>query len=337
MGKKKTNYEVMVTIRVTTYNQEKYIARCLDSLICQDTKYKYEIVVHDDASTDNTEEIIKKYVKKYPQFIIPIFQEENKFSQDIPLEPYIYPYYRGKYIAMCEGDDFWTDKKKLQKQIDFLESHQDFVLCGHAAYFANEDGTLRSDRYFNYGNGSREITIEDMIDNWAMATNSMVYRASVIDDKPIPYRGNAINGDVALMTFLALHGRVFYMDELMSAYRVGSIDSTSWISAQNQEKAIEYEKRFIEMMRRFDDYTGGKYHEQINRRIDLSRFSISLIKGDIDGAKKHKNHYKELSPMVKAKLIARKYVPHLYQITKEVHWNYKRRKLGIRNTQEGSK
>lgn len=126
------NTNILVTIICTAYNHEKYISDAIDGFLMQKTNFDYEVLVHDDASTDRTAEIIRKYAEEYPQIIIPILQEKNQVSQGVQIyKEYLYPRGKGKYFAICEGDDYWTDETKLQKQIDFLEIHQDYSMCCH--------------------------------------------------------------------------------------------------------------------------------------------------------------------------------------------------------------
>lgn len=123
---------LMVTIRCLTYNHEPYIRQCLDGFVLQKTNFRFEAIVHDDASTDGTASIIREYAEKYPDIIKPIYETENKYSkQDGSIRKIMAAHTHGKYVAMCEGDDYWTDPYKLQKQVDFLESHSDYVMCSH--------------------------------------------------------------------------------------------------------------------------------------------------------------------------------------------------------------
>src|SRR5690606_7564710 len=123
----------LVSISCITYNHAPYIRQCLDGLVMQQCNFTFEVLIHDDASTDDTQEIIKEYQKKYPEIIKPIFQDENQYSIGIRgiMPRFNYPRAQGKYIALCEGDDYWTDPLKLQKQVDFLEANPEYSLvCG---------------------------------------------------------------------------------------------------------------------------------------------------------------------------------------------------------------
>ena len=110
-------------------------------LFMQKTNFKYEIIIHDDASTDGTTEIIKEYAEKYPDLITPIFQTENQYSKGLRgfYARFVFPKAKGKYIALCDGDDYWADSLKLQKQVDFLETHHDYAICSHDFKVYNEE------------------------------------------------------------------------------------------------------------------------------------------------------------------------------------------------------
>ena len=120
----------LVTIRCITYNHEPYIRQCLEGFVMQKTNFLFEAIVHDDASTDGTAAIIREYAEKYPDIIKPIYETENQYSKrNGSLTRIMDAHMRGKYIAICEGDDYWIDPLKLQKQVDFMEGHPECGLC----------------------------------------------------------------------------------------------------------------------------------------------------------------------------------------------------------------
>ena len=125
---------IAVSIICNTYNHENYIRDAIESFLMQKTNFKFEVLIHDDASTDKTPEIIREYETKYPEIIKPVYQKENQYSQGIRYASlYQYPRVKGKYIAFCEGDDYWTDSYKLQKQYDALEKNPQVDICAHTA------------------------------------------------------------------------------------------------------------------------------------------------------------------------------------------------------------
>lgn len=258
---------VVVSIRCFTFNHQNYIEKCLDSLLMQQTDFPFRIVVHDDASTDGTAGIVKEYQRSFPNIIIAVVEGSNLYSRDDgTLQHAVDRYITGKYVAICEGDDFWVDDRKLQKQVDFLERENDYVACGHAAYYADESGRLMEDRFFNYGKGSREIKTEDIITDWVMATNSLVYKNECVPNNEIPYLQKARNRDFALISFLTLQGKFYYFDERMSAYRVVSTNSVMDQCRNNFAFRIDMNSRFVEMLYSMDEYTKGKFHKLIEKR-----------------------------------------------------------------------
>ncbi len=122
----------LVSICCITYNHESYIRDAIEGFLMQKTTFPFEIIIHDDASTDDTAKIIQEYANQYPELFVTILQKENQWSKGIrPSPTYVWPRARGKYIALCEGDDYWTDPYKLQKQVDFMKENPDCSLCFH--------------------------------------------------------------------------------------------------------------------------------------------------------------------------------------------------------------
>jgi glycosyltransferase involved in cell wall biosynthesis len=130
----------LVSICCITYNHEKYIRETIEGFLIQKTKFPIEIIIHDDASADNTANIIREYEKKFPHLITAIYQKENQYSKGVRsiTVKFTFPIARGKYIALCEGDDYWTDPYKLQKQVDFLEANPEYTFTFHDAVFLNQ-------------------------------------------------------------------------------------------------------------------------------------------------------------------------------------------------------
>lgn len=304
---------VKVTVICKTYNQDLYISKCLESLVSQKTNFNYEIIVHDDASTDSTADIVREYEKKYPNLIKAIYQTENQYSQRINSTlKYIFPMAKGEYIAHCEGDDFWVDHYKLQKQFDFMEANPEYVLCGHAAYYASENGNLLKNDFFRAYNNSGEVPIEELLNGWKMATNSLFYRFSARGADDIPFKGDCPNGDFALMIHMALKGKIYYIDELMSAYRVSSVGSLNWIWRSDFCKYKESRIKFIEMLDRIDQYTGYEYHQLLSQKIDEEFFNMYVYIGDIKNARRYTQKYHDLSISCKLKLILKSLSPKFY-------------------------
>lgn len=310
----------MVSVSCMAYNHEKYIRKCLGSLVNQKVNFSYEILVHDDASTDHTQSIIKEYEKKYPNLIKPIYQTENQYSKGKPLNINIQRA-KGKYVAICEGDDYWTSPEKLQKQVDFLESHNDYSICGHAAYYAKENGSINEKDLFAYAKQSCTIPIEDVIGKWCFSTNSIMYRRA-LRPLEIPYRKNCKNGDYALTTFLAFKGKVYYMKEAMSAYRVNSIGSLNDRWRKNPDLRKKDRLEYINMLHRMDEYTNQKYHNIIDAYARKVAFDLYCSLGDFENMKKYPDHYASLSALKKLRIYVKKRSPRFYETVKKIVKGY---------------
>jgi glycosyltransferase involved in cell wall biosynthesis len=167
----------VVTVCCLAYNQEEFITEALDGFAKQETTFPFEVIVHDDTSTDRTPEIIREYAARRPDIFRPIFQTENQFSKNgiYPNATHVYPLARGKYIALCDGDDYWTDPHKLQKQVDFMEKNPSFALCYHDYYVKN--GGQFTDELKGAG---RDYIADELISlgtaNFRMATSTILFR-----------------------------------------------------------------------------------------------------------------------------------------------------------------
>lgn len=220
---------LMVTIRCITYNHAKYIRQCLDGFIMQKTKFRFEVFVHDDASTDGTDLIIKEYAEKYPELIKPYFETENQYSkhdgsfQRITNDP---RYLKGKYIALCEGDDYWIDPFKLQKQVDIIESDpQITMVCNRTQFYSEKKRRILSE-YYCKTNKNCLVDTKDVINRNGLyiSTCSILYRKEVRDSYPL-YCENCAVGDYPLQIMCALKGDIYYIDKPLSVYRIDNPNS----------------------------------------------------------------------------------------------------------------
>ena len=216
--------DVLVSIRCTVYNHEPYLRQCLDGFVMQKTNFRFEAIIHDDVSTDNSANIIREYAAKYPDIIKPIFETENQYSKhDGSLMRIMTEACRGKYFAGCEGDDYWTDPLKLQKQVDYLESHPDCMLCFTNAIMHWEDGSGRPDRLFAPGLEERDYKGPEMTEEWITPTASFVYRRSVIESdfyqQVLRHPKLKIVGDIPLVLTCAHLGTVHALADVTCVYR----------------------------------------------------------------------------------------------------------------------
>lgn len=274
--------EIMVSVLSLAYNHEKYIRRCLDGIVMQQTTFDFELIIHDDASTDNTAAIIREYQEKYPHIIKPIFQTENQHSQKIPItRTYLAPAAKGRYIAFCEGDDFWTDPHKLQKQFDVLESHPNCHMCVHSTDIIAENGVPTTRTFpataITPGVIESRRFLEMVCASTAFQTTSFfvdgnLYRS--FSTEPPRFRKLAPVGDDPTLLFFGSQGCVYYLDDTMSCYREMSVGSWSYRITTNPQFCISHYQRMIQMMQEFDSFTQGEYHALCAERI--TRFSFVI-------------------------------------------------------------
>lgn len=270
---------LMVTIRCITYNQEIYIRQCLEGFVMQKTSFRFEAIVHDDASTDKTAMIIREYGRKYPDIIKPIYETENQYSKhDGSLGRIMDTHTHGQYVAVCEGDDYWTDPLKLQKQYDYMEQHPECSLCFHP----NKELYRSKTKIHRPPKIKPFYEPEDVIlgGGGFMATNSMFFRSEYVkyEGKPDFWR-NAPVGDFPCMLFLVTKGKIGYIDDVMSVYRRSAI--SSWSSRQRTlRKQTEHHKRILKMLDEYDIYTDRKYHFFIMKKkmINIRNYFKGILK-----------------------------------------------------------
>ena len=217
----KSNNNPLVSICTLAYNHEPYTRQCLDGFLMQKTNFKFEVLIHDDASIDGTEEIIREYEAKYPDIIKALYEEENQYVLGRRgSKTFNYPRAKGKYIALCEGDDYWTDPYKLQKQVDFLEANEEYSLCFHNAIEHWEDGS-REDSIFSDVE-DRDYSAVEIYKKWTIPTASVVFRKAVIDSlryKEVGSNPKFIYGDIILFLTCAEFGKLRGFTDTMSIYR----------------------------------------------------------------------------------------------------------------------
>ena len=238
--------EIMVSVLCTAYNHEKYLREALDSMVNQETDFAYEILVSDDVSTDSTPDIIRDYAARYPDKIRPFLLTENLYSQgrDVYYEVF-FPAARGKYTAFCEGDDFWTDPTKLQRQVDFLEAHPDYTACVHNTELMKCEGA-RADDNLIIRDADCDMEFSDILPGMSHAwhTSSLMGRTELLADPPDFYdiAAEAGFGDFPYALWLRLNGKIRFLARFMSCYRLSS-GTDSW--SADQEKQTSRRTRFF--------------------------------------------------------------------------------------------
>lgn len=264
----------LVTIRSLTYNHADYIETALDSFLSQITPFRFQVLVHDDASTDGTTEILRSYAEKYPNIIRPIIQPKNLFSQGNGLvRRAIDARLEGKYIAMCECDDYWTDPHKLARQVAYLEAHPECTMVCHPVNYVCDGEIIKNDRITDQ---ETDLSAESIIEGGGLylSTPSICCRTDVFLDYPA-WRDFAVVGDYPLQILAAIRGTVHYMPESMAAYRYQA--PGSWTQQQKNSKArAKRQQNEIEWLEMLDRDTDGRYTNSIRLRNGF--FALLLYK-----------------------------------------------------------
>jgi group 2 glycosyl transferase len=266
MNKEKDTNAVLVSIRCTVYNHEKYIRKALDGFVMQKTDFRFEAIVHDDASTDGTAAIIREYADKYPDIIIPIYEKENQYSKhDGSLIRIMDAQMRGKYIAYCEGDDCWTDPLKLQKQVDFLEAHPDYVLS-HTDFDKEDVNT----GWRQHNTWKKQYNLNQIDHDWGEQLAGLLLQGKytiqtltvcVRNDMIVKARQNAqevsnsglLMGDTPLWIELSRLGKVHFLSDSTATYHIIGESATH---SKNFSNVIRFYSSCIDMV----DIFSYKYH-----------------------------------------------------------------------------
>jgi glycosyltransferase involved in cell wall biosynthesis len=250
----------------------------LEGALMQQSNFQFEIVIGDDASSDNTQEIIREYDLARPGIIRAFLHSENQG----PSEPrefagrnnvlQLVKACKGEYVAMCEGDDYWTDPLKLQKQVDFLDTNADFSVCHHNMLVVYEDGS--QEHLFNKPDQKQVSTIEDILeDKWFFATASWMYRNYFLDHNFADWHAKAAAGDWAIMIQLAARGKIGYLPDIMGVYRKHS----AGLSNVHSQTNLKFLKNRKEMFENVDQWLGYQYHSTVEATIGRYEEQLSTL------------------------------------------------------------
>ena len=314
--------DCLVSILCTAYNHEQYIRSALEGFVSQKTGFAFEVLVNDDASSDGTAAIIREYAEKYPEIIRPFYQKENQFSKGIGYiyENIFYPHARGKYFAFCEGDDYWTDESKLQRQVNFLESHPDYSACVHNTTLHYCNGS-RPDELLIPGRGDHEVLYENVIHGPidAYHTSSLMARREIIVQTPDFYRAATAHGfaDYAWALLLRLKGGIWFIDRSMSVYRLFS-NQAAWTSGVDRQydKLRGFVQGKVEMLRAFLPHAPAEVQPLVEQEILEREFELMYIEGR--DREQRKGPYRQIlrrqSRSYRVKNFIKSYVPGLQRL-----------------------
>lgn len=236
----------LLSVIVVTYCHELFIRQALDSILMQKTDFMFDVWVGDDASPDNTQTILREYDAQYPGRFHMVLREHNVGANNNALD--LQQQAQGRYMAMLEGDDFWTDPCKLQKQVDFLNTHPEYVGCCHRCGVVDEHSRpLPQEKMHWVAEDKTRFTLEDHLETWGVPgqTGTLVYRNLFLDkniDFSIIATAHPIVGDKTLMLILLTHGDFYCMPETMSAYRkIIAKDGNNWFSQHHANPYWQYD------------------------------------------------------------------------------------------------
>lgn len=240
-----TEYEAkhpLVSIVCVTYNHKNYIAEAIEGFLAQKTNFPFELVIHDDASTDGTQMIVKDYQEKNPDLIKPVLQKENQYALGRKATPIAMAYARGKYIALCEGDDYWTDPAKLQLQFDFMEQHPHLLACWTRYQVLTVRNILESpvkNRSFQWkgNNNHMEVNLENLFQNYPAHTSTAFFKREAVSGELDVFFQYKHYKDIVLYSFLLNKGSGAILNRVTSVYRIHN--SGVWSSNSRLNNAID--------------------------------------------------------------------------------------------------
>ena len=254
-----------VSIAIVTYNHEAFIAKALDSVLMQRTNFEYEIVIGEDCSNDNTRDIVSAYKRRYPDIIQLFLNEKNLGMHENGAQ--VLEACKGEYIAMLDGDDYWTSPDKLQKQADFLDNHPECTVCFHDALIVHED---KSEEPTRYRTKQKEFsTVEDLLIDNFIPTAAVMYRRGLIGR--VSWAEALKMGDWVIHILNALHGKIGYIDEIMSVYVVhrGGV----WSTKDSKSMLLS----IVDLFEALDKHLGARYTRIIDRILRWRYLILSEV------------------------------------------------------------
>ena len=261
----------LVSVICITYNHKKYIEQCIESLVNQKTDFQFEVIVHDDASVDGTDEIISELQNRYPDIVKSILQKENQYSMGKCATDIAVNAARGKYLAFCEGDDWWCNEYKLQEQADYMQTHKDCVLCFHNTYTYYVSTDTMDKEWFFWRN--RQLKEDGFYNSHELMELGVVpYSAQFFKKENYVYRSEFKNnnkkyGDMLRTLCLASKGYAYCINRHMSVYRRGVENSFFTNTYKNIEQYNNSVDTTINTYMAVMEYTRGKFNEFFAEKI----------------------------------------------------------------------
>ena len=279
---------VSVSVFLSTYNHKKYITECIESILAQKTNFEFEIIIHDDASTDGTTDILLDYKKRYPNKINLIVQKRNQYHIGVNnlIFKFVVPQVRGKYFAYIDGDDYWCDDYKLQKQFDYMEAHPKCSMCVHNCYCVDDYSNVLP---YAFPKSHGKMKTRDLIDykrGIPVATSTFFFKFDCYKKFESWRLAFPVN-DLTAFIQAAYDGYVYKIKDKMSCYR--RFSETSWSKKMTDaKKRIESNNEIIKALMMID-LSGNPFRKYIKRKINRFIFNNALLEKDFKTIFKLKN------------------------------------------------
>ncbi len=280
---------IMVSVTCVTYNHKDYIRDMIEGVLSQKTQYKYELIIHDDASSDGTTEIIKEYADKYPDIIVPLYETENQYLKGTDVGSLFLPYIRGRFVANCDGDDYWIDPYKIQKQVDYLLDHPRIIGCctnmavwdyvlENPHVLERCDNSMVVDHYSNLKKREKKetwckwksdhyVSVRHMNGQPIIKPSSWMIRSTpyIADADIISDLGGFI--DLPIQMWMISQSNVFYMSDVTAVYRMNLPGSWSYKLLFGDSESRKNElKSESDIWDKFNEITEYKYDKLIRKR-----------------------------------------------------------------------
>lgn len=281
------NDSPLVSVICMVYNHARYVADALDGFLQQETDFPFEVIIHDDASVDGSPDVIREYEKNFPNIIKPIYEKTNLYSRDTALlRDVVYRELKGKYIAICEGDDYWCDSHKLKKMVDFLEVNNNYSACAHNTILMNLV-SRKQKRKTMFSDKDCDLNLRDILDGNDCHTSSVVCRREYFLNRPAFCFAQPGVGDYPLKVFLAMMGPVKRFGKVMSVYRFGTPNSWTLRTIGNAGKIVQNSINAMRMLCMANEWSTYNFNDVFrpvilrtlyNNFMKIGRFDV--VKGE---------------------------------------------------------
>lgn len=320
---KENEEKIKVSVTLIAYKHGAYIRKCLDSIFSQKVNFRYEVIIADDCSNDGTKEILEEYKNKYPDILVPIVHEKNLGASQNVMS--VWPYIRGEYIALSESDDFWTDDRRLQKQVDFLDTHPEYVAIGSNYYDVDAEGKNPEPHMLKW-EVNKSYSLKDYLNKgYTVHINTLMIRNVIpFHDSDFKnfYSQFPTMGDTIYFVLLYDKGNIFVLPDVMHAHRSGEGNATSFSYGQ-RTKAAEYCDMYRAIVNGTNNYLGNKYNLEglIANRVG-NIILLSRILRTIKVNKKVFNEFVDSLPISTRRLAYKKCFQQLfYRILRKIGKN----------------